>query len=66
MPGLVLTRKPIEGKDTIIIHEDGAVIAKIQLTEASRGQAKMVLQAGTNVLIDREELYNAKRQQMVS
>ena len=66
MPGLVLTRKPVEGKDTIIIHEDGEVIAKIQITEASRGQAKMVLQAGASVLIDREELYNAKRQTLTS
>lgn len=61
MSGLVLTRKPVAGKDTIFIHTKAeGIIAKIQVTEVSRGQVKFVLEADDEILIDREEIYAKK------
>ena len=61
MAGLVLTRKPVDGKDTVFIHTKAqGVIAKIQITEVDRGQAKLVFEANDDVLIDREEIYQKK------
>lgn len=61
MSGLVLTRKPATGKDTIFIHtKQSGVLAKIQVTEINRGQVKLVFEADDEVLIDREEIYQKK------
>lgn len=54
MSQLVLTRKVNE---SIIMHKDGDVIAKLKISKIDRNQVRITFNADKAIQIDREEIF---------
>lgn len=54
MPRLVLTRKLNE---QVIIHDDKGVIARVKVSKVDRNQVRLTFEAGKEIRIDRQEVF---------
>ena len=54
MSRLVLTRKIDE---TVIIHDDAGVIARVKVSKVDRNQVRLTFEAGEEIRIDRQEVF---------
>jgi sRNA-binding carbon storage regulator CsrA len=59
---LILTRKESSSnKDSVLIHQDGNVLVKINVAKVSGKSVKLAFESFDNIVsIDREELYDKK------
>ena len=62
MSKLILTRKESRSnKDSVLIHQDGNVLVKINVAKVSGKSVKLAFESFDNIVsIDREELYDKK------
>ena len=58
MTRLVLTRKLNE---SVILHKDDKIIASIKIHRIDRNQVRLTFTADKDVVIDREEIFNAEQ-----
>jgi|TARA_B110000977_G_scaffold105644_1_gene137782 carbon storage regulator CsrA len=54
MSRLVLTRKIDE---QVIIHNEDGVIAKVKISKVDRNQVRLTFEAGNEIKIDRQEVF---------
>lgn len=54
MPRLVLTRKI---QETVVIHSDDGVLARVKISKVDRNQVRLTFEADESVRIDRQEVF---------
>lgn len=54
MPRLVLTRKI---QETVVIHDDDGVLARVKISKVDRNQVRLTFEADAKVKIDRQEVF---------
>jgi len=57
MPRLVLTRKINE---QVIIHGDDGILTKVKVSKIDRNQVRLTFEAGEEIRIDRQEVFDKK------